>query len=253
MVAGLYELLCIPYTGATPYALALCQRKAATKDMLLANGIRTPRFKVMREGPLLRRHGLHYPVIVKPAREDASAGIDNASVVDTLDQMHQRVQYVWKEFQQPALVEEFVEGRELHAAVLGNYPPKVLPIAEMDFSGLPPHHRSILTYDAKWDPHTEAFQKVDSKCPADLPKKVEARVKEVALAAYRLLGCRDYARIDMRLNRKQQVYVLEVNPNPELAEGDAFMESAAKAGLSFPITLRKIVELALRRTPAVRT
>jgi D-alanine-D-alanine ligase len=249
MVAGLYELLRIPYTGAPPFTLGLCQRKASTKHLLLANGIRTPRFKVMTRGPLLRRHGLRYPVIVKPAREDASAGIDNSSVVENLESMHKRVQYVWDEFDQPALVEEFVDGRELNVAILGNYPPKVLPIAEMMFSDLPPHLYPIVSYDAKWNPHHEAFHKTYTQCPADLPKKVEKRVKEVALRAYQLLGCRDYARVDIRLNKQHQIYVLEVNPNPDLTEGVAFMESAKKAGMSFSVTLGKIVEMALRRTP----
>jgi len=247
MVAGLYELLQIPYTGAPPFTLALCQRKASTKRLLLANDIRTPRFRVMEVGRLRRRHGLHYPVIVKPAREDASAGIDNSSVVESLDQMQERVQYVWKEFQQPALVEEYIEGRELNVAVLGNDPPEALPIAEMDFSKVPSHLHNIVTYDAKWNPHHEAFHKMYPKCPAELPKRVEKRVKEVALAAYKIMGCRGYARVDMRLNKKNQIFVLEVNPNPDLTESVAFMESAQEAGLSFSMTLKKIVEEALGR------
>ncbi|MFN0158111.1 MAG: ATP-grasp domain-containing protein [Bacteroidota bacterium] len=249
MVASLYDLLRIPYTGASPFTLALCQRKAPTKHLLLANGIRTPRFRVMNEGQFLRRHGLHYPLIVKPVREDASVGIDNASVVESFDLMSERVHYIWKEFKQPALVEEYIDGRELHVPILGNYPPKVLPIAEMDFSGLPPHLHNILSYDAKWDPNNEAYQKLQLRCPADLPKRVEKKIREVALATYNTLGCRDYARIDLRLTKRNQPYVLEVNPNPDLSEDDVFMQAAKKAGLSSVATLRKIVELALRRTP----
>lgn len=250
LVAGLYDLLRIPYTGAPPFTLALCQRKASTKRLLLANGIRTPRFKVMEEGrPILRRHGLHYPLIVKPVREDASAGIDDSAVVEDRDKLHERVRFVWQEFKQPALVEEFIDGRELNVAILGNHPPKVLPIAEMDFSELPPHLRNIVSYDAKWNPRHESFHKVYPICPAKLPKRVEQRVKEVSLTAYKLMGCRDYARIDIRLDKHNHPYVLEVNPNPDLTEGVAFMESAQKGGLSFSMTLRKIVEEALRRTP----
>lgn len=247
MVAGLYELLRIPYTGAPPLTLAMCQRKASTKRLLLANDIRTPRFRMMEGGRLRRRHGLHYPLIVKPAREDASAGIENSSVVENLEQMVDRVEYVWKEFQQPALVEEYIDGRELNVAVLGNDPPEALPIAEMDFSKVPSHLHNIVTYDAKWNPHHEAFHTMYPKCPAELPKRVEKRVKETALAAYKLMGCRDYARIDMRLSRKNQIYVLEVNPNPDLTESVAFMESAQEAGLSFSMTLKKIVLEAVQR------
>ncbi len=249
MVASLYELLRIPYTGAPPFALALCQRKGSTKHLLLANGIRTPRFRVMREGVSPGRHNLQYPLIVKPVREDASVGIDNKSVVEDRGEMQARVEYVWKEFGQPALVEEFIEGRELHVPILGNYPPQILPIAEIDFSRLPPELHNILSFEAKWDPRHIAYRKLQSKCPADLPKRTEKKVREVALATYQLLGCRDYARIDMRLGRRNEVYVLEVNPNPDLSEQDVFMQSARTAGIDTTATLRKIVELALRRTP----
>lgn len=253
MVAALYELLRIPYTGASPFTLALCQRKASTKHILLANGIRTPKFRVMEDGKLPRRHGLRYPLIVKPAREDASAGINNASVVESFDQMQERVHFVWKGFHQPALVEEYIDGRELHVPILGNYPPKTLPITEVDFSQLGDHLHNILSFEAKWDPHHEAFQQVQTRCPAELPSRVERKVKEVALATYSALGCRDYARVDIRLTKRNQPYVLEVNPNPDLSEGDAFMQSAQKAGLTPPDILRKIVELALRRTPVDRS
>ena len=251
LVAGLYELMKIPFTGAPPYTLALCQRKASTKRILQAYGIRTPRFKLMEEGKLPRRHGLHYPLIVKPVREDASIGIDNAAVVADIAALQQRVEYVWTEFKQPALVEEFIEGRELNVSILGNAPPDILPIAEMDFSELPSHLHPIVSFEAKWDPHHEAFHKMYPKCPAELPKRVEKRVKEIALEAYSIMGCRDYARVDMRLNKQRQVFVLEVNPNPDLTEGVAFMESAEQAGLSFSEVLGRIVTFALaRKNPA---
>lgn len=252
MVAGMYDLLGIPYTGAPGFTLGLCQSKAATKHLLLGHGICTPRFKLMDAGTFSRRHGLRYPVIVKPAREDASAGIDNASVVENLEEMEERVMFIWSEYRQPALVEEFVDGRELHVPILGNYPPRVLPIAELDFSALPASARRILTYDAKWEPRDEAFQKVKPVCPARLSKEVRARVEETALQTYRALGCRDYARIDIRLDGNLEPYVLEVNPNPDLAANDVFMMSATEAGMKMTDVLRKIVEEALRRTPRAR-
>lgn len=248
-VAGLYELLRIPYTGAAPLALMLCQKKSAAKDLLLANGIRTPRFRVFREGPVPRRHGLRYPLIVKPVQEDASAGIDEASVVDTPGALDERVRFVWKEFDQPALVEEFIEGRELHVPVFGNYPPRALPVAEMDFSRLPPETRTVLTFGAKWDPRSVVYQNVETRCPADLPARLRTKVEKIAVAAAGVLGCRDYARVDLRVSAKGAVYVLEVNPNPDLAEGDVFMTAAHAAGISGTQVLRKIIELALRRTP----
>jgi D-alanine-D-alanine ligase len=250
MVASLYELLRVPYTGASPLTLALCQRKGRAKQMLLARGLRTPKFRVMQKGNFRRRHGLHYPLIVKPVREDASVGIDQASVVESFEQLEQRVVYVWKEFDQGALVEEYIAGRELHVPILGNFPPRALPITEMDFSAVPGERHNILSYAAKWDPRNVVYQNMKVQCPADLPARTAARVRSVALAAYHALDGRDYARVDIRLDKRNRVYVLEVNPNPDLSEQDVFMQSAHKAGLDTTAILRKLVELALRRTPA---
>jgi D-alanine-D-alanine ligase len=247
MVAGLYDLYGVPYTGAPPFSLALCQRKGHTKQILLSNGVRTPRFHLLFKPKLRGRHGLHYPLIVKPAREDASTGIDKTSVVHDQSQLLEQIGHAFENFSHPILVEEFIEGRELHVAVLGNDPPRVLPILEYDFSMLPPEYPRIISYTAKWEPLKEEFHRVRTICPAKLPKRIEARVREKALAAYRLTNCRDYARIDMRLSKDNHLYVLEVNPNPDLTEGVSFMESAEKDGLSFSQTLKMIVEMAMRR------
>ena len=150
------------------------------------------------------------------------------------------------------LVEEFIDGREFHVPVMGNYPPRTLPITEVDFAALAPDQPNILSYAAKWDPRNEAYHKVQLRCPATLAKHTDTRMRDVALATYRVLGCRDYARVDIRLNSRNRVYVLEVNPNPDLAENDVFMQAAHKAGFSTTATLRKIVELALRRTPKAK-
>jgi D-alanine-D-alanine ligase len=251
-VAGLFELYGIPYTGAPPFALSLCQRKGLTKQILLANGVPTPKFRIFRRPTIPRRLGLHYPVIVKPAREDASSGVTKDSVVYDAASLQERVQKTIEEFHQPAMAEEFIEGRELHVGILGNDPPLVLPIVEYDFSELPADHPTIISFAAKWDPLDEAFHQVHSFCPARLTKRVLATVEDTALRAYRLTGCRDYARLDIRLDAKNHVYVLEVNPNPDLTEGVSYMDSAEKAGLGFSETLRRIVEFAYarRRIPA---
>ena len=249
MVAGLFEILRVPYTGAPPLSLSLCQRKSLTKQILLANGIRTPRFKLITRDHMPRRHGLHYPLIVKPAREDASTGVENASVVFDRDKLVQRVEYVLEEFKQPALVEEFIDGRELNVSILGNNPPEALPISEIDFSELPEGMHPIVSYQAKWDPLHESFHRTYPICPADLPRRIEKRAKNVAVKAYKIMGCRDYARVDMRLsNDDKHLYLLEVNPNPDLTEGVAFMESSEAAGLTFGQTLKRIVEFALERS-----
>ena len=247
MVAGMFELYRIPYTGSTPFALGLCQRKGLTKQVLFANGVPTPRYRLLRKPEISKRHGLHYPLIVKPAREDASAGIDKNSVVYDYASLDERLQKMFKEFTPPVMAEEYIEGRELHVSIIGNNPPVVLPVIEFDFSELPDDHPRIISYAAKWNPLEESYHRVHSVCPAKLPKRILKKVQDVSLRAYKETGCRDYARLDLRVGKHNQVYVLEVNPNPDLTEGVSFMESAEKAGFTFSQTLRKIVEFALER------
>jgi D-alanine-D-alanine ligase len=247
-VAGLFELYRVPYTGAPPFALNLCQRKGLTKQVLLANGVPTPKFRSLNEPRIPRRHGLHYPLIVKPAREDASAGVDAKAVVHDYAELQARLNHAFAEFSAPILVEEFIEGRELHVGVFGNDPPQVLPAVEFDFSDLPEDYPSIISYDAKWDPTQEIYHRVHSVCPATVSKRAWKKIEEACLRAYRVCGCRDYARLDIRLAGTHP-YVLEVNPNPDLTEGVSFMEAAEEAGYPFPKALRLIVEMALGRTP----
>ncbi len=248
-VAALYELHQVPYTGAGPFALGLCNRKGLTKQVLLANGVPTPRFRLLNRPVLPRRHGLHYPLIVKPAREDASAGVSRDSVVRDYASLMEQVGRVFKEFSPPILVEEYIEGRELHVSVLGNDPPKVLPIIEFDFSDFPPDHPRIISYDAKWNPLKEEYHRVHSICPAKLNSRVRRKIEEICIRAFQITGCRDYARLDLRLDARNHVSVLEVNPNPDLTEGVSYMESAEKGGMTFSETLGKIVEFALLRRP----
>jgi D-alanine-D-alanine ligase len=246
-VAGFYDLYEIPYTGAGLFSLELCQRKALTKQVLLRHGIKTPDYRLLRTPRIQRRHGLRYPLIVKPSREDASLGVEAGSVVYDYEQLAGRVKHVFESFPPPVLVEEFIDGRELHVSVLGNDPPQVLPIIEFDFSSLPEDHPAIITYDVKWNPLDLAYHRVHALCPAQLPKRVEAKVREQALQAYQATSSRDYARLDIRLTKSNTPFVLEVNPNPDLTEGVSFMQSAEKTGLSFSQTLSRIVELALSR------
>lgn len=246
-IVGIYELLGTSYTGAPPMALANCQSKALTKRILSTHGIQTPHFKVFRKKQKTYRSGLRFPVIVKPAYEDASVGIENDSIVRNAKDLNKRIDYVLDFFQQPALCEEFIDGRELNLAVLGDLKPKVLPISEIDFTKMPDHLYNIVSYQAKWDPLHESYHKTIPKCPAKLPKKVEKKAKEMALAAFRVMGVRDYARVDMRLGKDNELYVLEVNPNPDLTDGAGFMRSAGYSGLAYGMALKKIVMLAYKR------
>ncbi len=246
-VAGLFDLHEIPYTGAAPFGLQLCQHKAITKQILMKQGIATPGYRLLRSPRIGRAHGLRYPLIVKPGREDASVGVEAGSVVYDFGQLVSRVNLVFETFQPPILVEEFIPGKELHVSILGNDRPQVLPIIEYDFSDLPEEHPAIITYNVKWNPLDQAYHKVHAICPAEIPPKVEETVRDQALQAFQATLCRDYARIDMRLTESDTPCVLEVNPNPDLTEGVSFMQSAELAGMTFAQTLAKIVDLAQAR------
>jgi len=246
-ITALFDLYEIPYTGSAPFALEVCQRKALTKLILLKQEIATPDYRLLRIPKIPRRHGLHYPLIVKPAREDASLGVEAESVVYDYDQLISRIRKVFESFEPPILVEEYIAGKELHVSILGNQPPQALPIIEFDFSSLPEDHPAIITYGVKWNPLDLAYHRVHSICPATLSKKVEGKVREQALRAYQATYCRDYARIDVRLTESRVPFVLEVNPNPDLTESVSFMQSAERAGLTFSETLGRIVEFALAR------
>ena len=258
-VAAVFELLGIAYTGARPQALALCQNKPHTKALLVAAGLPTPRGVVVEVGGTLPAElGLRFPVIVKPAYEDASGGIDAGSVVADRAALEARVAHVLAEHAMPALVEEYIAGRELHCAILGNDPPEALPLFEMEFTDavdddgrpLP----KIITYRAKWDPYSRDFYAVDSRCPPlGLEPEVVAYVQDVALKAYRALGCRDYARVDMRLDEATgEPYVLEVNPNPDLAVGCAFAQCVRASGRTYEAAVAEIVALAVARGEAAK-
>ncbi len=246
-IVGLFELLKIPYTGAPPLALANCQNKILAKRILTNSNIQTPRFMVFRKPQKTYRCDLTFPLIIKPAFEDASVGIDNESIVRNKAQLKDRIDYVFHYFIQPALVEEYIEGRELNVAVLGDKKPRALPISEIDFSEMPDHLFNIVSYQAKWEPKHEAYHKTIPICPAPLPKEIEMKAKKIALKAFKIMGARDYARVDMRLSKNNELYVLEVNPNPDLTEGAGFMRSADAAGFSYARALKKIIDFAYLR------
>jgi D-alanine-D-alanine ligase len=259
-VAGVFELMGVPYTGARPFALTLCQRKHRAKAILREAGLPTSPYFVVspRVGDerAPQNHGLRFPLIVKPAFEDASGGIELTSVVRDQAALDERVAHVLREHAMPVLVEEYIDGREIHCAILGNDPPEPLPLFEMEFTerlgadGKP--LPKIITFRAKWDPYHRDFYAMDGRCPAEgLEPEVVARIQDVAVRAYRTLACRDYARVDMRLdNATGEPYILEVNPNPDLADGSAFIQCATASGRTFAATINQIVGFALKRAHA---
>ncbi|MEX0602784.1 MAG: ATP-grasp domain-containing protein, partial [Bacteroidota bacterium] len=159
------------------------------------------------------------------------------------------VRVVFQTYDQPALVEEYIEGRELNVAIIGNKRPIILPISEIDFSGLPANYPRIVTYNAKWMQGTHEYVGTVGVCPAPIPAELERKIREIALKAYRVMGVRDYARVDIRLDKESQPFVLEVNPNPDISDDAGFARSAREYGMSFEETITRIVEYALERMP----
>ncbi len=249
-IAGIFELMGIPYTGAGAYALGTCLNKVRSKEIFAHHGIPTARFAMAESAADVdaRADGLHFPLIVKPSKEDASIGIENNSVVRDLPSLKAKVEHVVRSFNQPALIEEFIEGRELNVAVMGYEDPVILPISEIDFSGLPEDYPKIVTYNAKWVEGTREYDGTIGTCPANLDPAVEQRVREVALRAYQVMEIRDYGRVDIRLTDDGTPYVLEVNPNPDLSDDAGFARSARTHGLTHAGMIAAIVKHALART-----
>jgi D-alanine-D-alanine ligase len=247
-VAGVFDLLGVPYTGSSALTLGLALDKAITKALFRAYGVPTPAYALVEPDTSLDRLDLCYPLIVKPVREDASNGITAASVVTDADQLAQRVRFIWRAFDQPALVEEYIDGRELNAALLAASPSEwiVLPISEITFEGYGDQPR-IVCYESKWVPASAAYHGTVPCCPAALPDDVVAQVHEVALRAARAVGLRDYGRIDLRLRADKEVFVLEANPNPDISRDAGFLRAAAASGRSHAATICEIVERAAER------
>jgi D-alanine-D-alanine ligase len=248
-VAGVYELVGVNYTGAATLALGTCLNKVRTKELLGYHGIPTAKHLLVRNADELNLDDLRlrFLLFVKPSREDASLGIENSSVVKDFSSLKERVAHVIKTYSQPALVEEYIEGRELNVAIMGNNPPEPLPISEIDFSKLPADYPKIVTYNAKWMEGTPEYVGTVGTCPAKLDPVIEQRVREIAVKAYRLMEIRDYARVDIRLSADGVPYVLEVNPNPDISRDAGFARSARTAGMTFEEMIAKIVEHALAR------
>ncbi len=248
-VAAFFDLLQIPYTGASAVALATCQNKPLAKELLRSHHLPTANsFTVRTMADFPKRHRLKYPLIVKPACEDGSGGIENASIVSGMKDLRARVEFVLLDFKMAALVEEYIEGRELNIAVLGNGAKRrALPISEIVFDDMPEDLYKIVSFQAKWDPHHPAYHTTIPNCPADLSSALALKAQQYALEAAEIMGTRDYARVDMRLDKHGDLFILEVNPNPNLSEGTGIARSADAAKLSFSDLLKEITESALER------
>jgi D-alanine-D-alanine ligase len=245
-VAAFLDLLELPYTGAGPQALFVAQDKALAKKVFTFHEIRTPNFASSYRGRLDHMDDLEFPLIVKPAYEDGSVGIDAGSVVNTVKEMMERIALIQERFDCPALIEEFIEGREIYVGILGNDKAEALPPVELDLSKLPKGLPRIAGKEVKWDKGTEAYD-VTRSAVADLPQELVRTIHQTALAAYGALGLRDYGRIDLRVTAKGEIYVIEANPNPWLAPEAELALAARASGREYPKLIGEIVERALSR------
>jgi len=247
-VAAMFDILNIPYTGSNYFTLALCQNKARTKDILTYNEILTPKFQVFTAAERKINPELKYPLIVKPIREDGSVGIRERSVVANEEQLKEEIDHITTFYKQQALVEEFIDGREFNISLIGNKRPVVLPISEIDFSQMPEHLPNIVSYRAKWVKQSTMYKKTPVICPANVDEKIAKTIEETARKCYKIFGCRGYARIDSRYdNQTGKLYILEINPNPDISEDAGITRAAGAAGMDYADLISRIIDFALEK------
>jgi len=248
-IAGAFEILDIEFTGNKSLTLGNCLNKLKTKQILRSLGVRTPRHLLARlDGRLAAADlKLKFPLILKLNKEDASIGISENSVVSDVSGLQAQLDFLFRTFRQDVLVEEYLPGRDISAAVLGD---RVLPLSEISYKELPAGLPRIVTYEAKWAPNSDYYRGTVPVCPAEVDAELRALIEKKALAAFNALDCRDYARVDFRLSKRDIPHVIDVNPNPDLSPEAGFIRSASHAGLGYEEVLFTLVEFALQRGSA---
>src|SRR6266480_6230377 len=246
-IAGYLELIGKKYTGSGTHGLMLAQDKAIAKKIFAFHGIHTPTFAKSFRGRLDFSHDLHFPVIVKPAREDGSIGIEFSAVVSSIRERMERMDWLHANFDSPVLIEEYVEGREMYVGVIGNDNPTALPVIELDLSKLPEGMPRIAGAEVKWGKGTAAYRDTKSAVAENLPEETVGLLQQTAVAVFQALELRDYARIDMRLRPDGRVAVIEANPNPWLASKAEFAMAARKSGRNYTQLIEELVDLAMAR------
>ena len=250
-VVSYLELMKTPYTGCNPRGLMLSRDKALAKTLLAYHRIPAPEFAVVRMGQLPRiQRKLPFPLIVKSLTQEASIGISQASIVEDEPALRERVRFIHQSIGTDAIVERYIDGRELYLGVLGNFRLGVLPVWEMTFAQMPDRARRIASERVKWN---EAYREKHgiTTGPADLPAHLVQQVQHLCKRVFRTLDLSGYARIDMRLDAEGRIYVLEANPNPQLAFGEDFAEAAEHAGITYESLLQRILGLGLRWRPGL--
>lgn len=244
-VAGVFELLRIPFTGNTSKTLAICQNKNRTKAVLKSFGLPTAKSRLMTSADYVLN--LAFPLIVKPNSEDASLGIYPDSVVFDQKSLSRQIKKIIRKYKQPALVEEYIEGREFNIAILDGERLEALPVSEIDFSGLPEGMPRICSYEAKWFEDHFLFNSTPPVCPAPISDSLRSKLQQTALAAAKAMGCRDYARVDLRMDENSRAYILEVNPNPDISLNAGYARALKASQIEYKDFWARMIENALRR------
>jgi D-alanine-D-alanine ligase len=244
------ELLKLAYTGCNPRGLLLARDKSLSKKLLAYHRLSVPEFEVFRIGrPIRRPKRLQFPLIVKSLTQEASIGISQASVVDNDERLKERVTFIHESIGTAALVEHYIEGRELYVGVLGNQMLQALPVWELFFTNMPEGAKRIATDRVKWSVKYQKKYGIDSGPAHELSDDTCAAIQHICKRAYRALELSGYARVDLRLDETGNVWVLELNPNPQIARGEDFAASAEKIGLGYDAMLQRIINLGLRWQP----
>jgi len=245
-VAGLFEILEISYTGNNGLTLANCLNKFRSKQILTSYSINTPSFTILklRDDIESTVNDLDFPLILKLNKEDASIGISENSVVHNYEELITRINFLRETYNQDLIIEEYIEGREFNVAILDE---EILPISEINFSGLPDNLPKIVTYEAKWSPGTIYYKYTTPECPAKISPEIKKILEETAWSAYSAMECRDYARVDIRLDKNNIPYVIEVNPNPDISEDSGFVRAVKAAGKSYESLILQLAQLAIDR------
>jgi D-alanine-D-alanine ligase len=246
-IASFLELQGLSFTGCGSSGLLLCKNKGISKKILGYHRIHVPDFVMIARGKRIARpRKLNFPILVKPLKEEASLGISQASLVDNDELFKERVQFIHDKYDSDVIAEEYIEGRELYVGVMGHHRLQVFPIRELVFKQVPPDEPKIATYKAKWDEEYRKRWGLENQFAEGLDPAIVRKIESTCKRIYHLLTIDGYARIDLRLTPKNEIYFIEANPNPILAEDEDFAQSAQKAGMSYPELIERIMRTALK-------
>ena len=249
-VVSLLELLRVPYTGCNPRGLIISREKALSKKLLVYHRIRVPAFHAFPMGLKVKRpRDLAFPLIVKSLTEHASLGISKASIVHDDAELEERVKFVHRRVKTDAIAEQFIEGREVYVAVIGNERLTALPARELVIASEHSDPPTIATEKVKHDLEYQERHGIEQKPAVDLLPAVESALPHLSKRIYRILGLTGYARIDYRVSPDGQIWCLEANPNPEISQGEEFASAAAQVGISYPELLQRLLNLGLKGAP----